>query len=349
MVDQRIRVSKASGADPGALSTLLREAYGPRKSRFIMEHGAWWYRGDNVLVASCDDELIGYDGLIPLVFQMGGDEHRAMWGVDLYVSPRFRRRGVQKVLTDAVMSTADTHLVFPNELSAIIYRKQGGTIRDDLRLMLLPLHPRAVRSVRRTSGGKGLLLRSGALGLSPWASMYRARARRYRCSLTGVMSPPDPMVLEEVFRTTVCSDLVTTVRSAEFLRWRYLEAPYLGDLRFYVTRRPQKPTHYAIVRYLIQDTVTVARVLDIFGDLGDETGMADLLRTVVKEAVLRGATQVTAMACLPELSSLLRRAGFLFSSTVYFGWESSSPIIKEGLVDARLHWTLGDSDNDSPR
>jgi hypothetical protein len=105
----------------------------------------------------------------------------------------------------------------------------------------------------------------------------------------------------------------------------------------------------AIVRYFTTDGHLQARILDIFGDLEDDARLADLARTIVRDAVLRGASDVRVLVCAPKLAHIMRSAGFLVSSPYLFRWLADDQTIQEHLRTARLHWTLGDSDNDSPR
>jgi hypothetical protein len=349
MMTANISVVSATLAEPRALSALLEEAYGPQKQRFLLDHGDWWYRGTQRLVIMHDESVAGYSGVIPTTCLVEGEKKPALWAVDLYVAAAFRGLGLQRVITDRLHEMTDLHLAFANDLSAEIYRRQrGGRVRDDMGVLLLPLNPRGVGALRRATGPKGMLLRAAGVGLSAPAAAYRRRAVHYQPKYTAIADPPDPAALEGIFWMFASPDSVTTVRDAEFLSWRYLDSPYRPELVFYVTQEENGPSLYAIVRYLVQDGWTRARILDIFGDFENEPHLSDLLRTIVRDAAVRGVTQITALACPSGLWSALRRVGFLARSGAHFCWTARDPRVQDLLTSVPLHWTLGDSDYDEP-
>ncbi len=343
------QIVDAARVDPRELAAMLDEAYGPAKRRFLIEHGDWWYRGTERLVILHDGSVAGYSGVIPTTCLVEGRELPALWAVDLYVSPRFRGLGLQRVITDVVHGMTELHLAFANDLSAQIYRKQrGGRVRSDFGVLILPLRPREVEAVKRAEGPAGALLRAGAAVATPLARTYWSRVAHYRPRYTEIMGEPDPAILEGIFRNYTSTGLVTTVRGEDFLRWRYLEAPYRSELSFYVAGRAGKPSCYAIVRCVMSGGQSRSRILDIFGDLKDEGICNDLFRTIARDADAKGATQLTVMACAPELVRSLHRVGFLGRRNANLCWTASDPVVQEQLFRAPLYWTLGDSDNDEP-
>jgi len=135
--EPRIEVVEAVTADPQELSAFLDEAFGPRKSRFLIEHGNWWHRGSGGrFVATYDGVIAGYRGMIPALCLVAGRETPAIWAVDLYVSPRFRGRGLQRLLDRKVLEGSQLRMSFPNKTAAQIYSRQGYGLRDDLRLLI---------------------------------------------------------------------------------------------------------------------------------------------------------------------------------------------------------------------
>ena len=339
----------AAQVDPGELSAFLEEAFGPLKGRFIVEHGDWLHRGTGRRwVAICDDAIAGYRAMVPSICLFEGEEIPAVWAHDLYVSPRFRGRGLQRPLDERLLESARLEnasllLSFPTEIGAKIYAKQGYGIRDDLSSFSVALHPRLLGE--RAPGARGALRRAGASGL---AAVLRAWASRYGPKRTEVVDAPDPNTLEDLFRRYVTRDLATTMRSSEFLRWRYLEAPYRSELRFYLTGRQDRPSHYAIVRYLGPGDSVRVRILDVFGDFRDAEGLTDLFRSVVRDATLGGALSVVFRAGSPELAHAARSAGLLISRKSRFRWLADMPSVHERFSTINLHWVYGDGAHDPP-
>ena len=154
----------------------------------------------------------------------------------------------------------------------------------------------APRDIARADGQqacRGLVVKAGALGLSPLAAAYQGPgASRYRPKAYG--NPGRSSTRSELEASSLRyarPRLVTTSAVRTTLRWRYFEGPFRSEATFYVTGLPDRPTHYAIVRYLPHcDSAQKARILDIFGDFGDSEGLADLLRTIVRDAAVRGSS-----------------------------------------------------------
>jgi GNAT superfamily N-acetyltransferase len=331
------------------LGALFEEAFLPQKGKFLLEHGDWLYRGTKRLVVKCGDSVAGYHGIIPATCLINGREQSAIWGIDLYVALRFRGLGLQRVIMQRLLEMTELFLGFPNDMNAEICRRQReGRVRDDLKRFILPLYPRSLEAVQGTAGFGGVARYMGGLSLSPLAAVYRSRAVRYRPKHTAIVDYPDPEVLERVFSKYAGPGFATTIRDKGFLTWRYIEAPYRSDLVFYLAGG-DKPTLYSIVRYLTSDGSTRARILDMFGDFGNDVYVDDMLRTIARDATIRGATQVTTVASLPRIAPAMRRAGFLRRrGALYFTWTARNPAVQDWLSSGPLYWTLGDSDLDGP-
>jgi GNAT superfamily N-acetyltransferase len=343
------RIVGATEVDQRELAEFLDEAVRPPKRRFLMEHGDWWYRSSGGrLIAICDGVIAGYRAFRPAVMLVDGREVPAIWAMDLYVTPRFRGRGLQRMLDGRLIELAPLRMSFPNETGAKIYAKQGYGLRDDLRVLHLLPSPLALPAVQTARGGKKWALRAGALGAAPLAAAYRAYARRYRPTRTEVVTSPDERVMEDLFRRHAGRQAATTLRSADYLRWRYLEAPYRADLVFYQTGLRDRPTHYAVVRHVDSGGFTKDRILDVFGDLEDAEGLADLFRTIARDAVDRGCAHVLVMASSAGVASAARSAGFLTSTGLRFRWGADDPAIHRALELTKPYLTLGDGEIDFP-
>jgi GNAT superfamily N-acetyltransferase len=354
-----IRIIEAAEANRAGLSAFLDEAYGPAKREFLLTHGDWWHRGPGGrFVALCDGEVAGYRGIIPTVCLFDGRELPAVWGMDLYVLPRFRGLGLQRLLDQRLLEASNLRMSFPGELGAKIYAKQGYSIREDPQGLHVSLASAPLTN--GAAGPRGLVRhavsRARAVGLREAtrravargrAISFRAQTLRYRPGHTEIIDSPDPDELERLFFRYVNRDLATTLRSAEFLRWRYLEAPYRSELAFYITDTHGRATHCAIVRY-ISTGIPRARILDVFGDLEDEEGLSDLIRTVFRDAMERGLHYVSVLGSSQGFLRSLQREGFTWSHLMRFRWLSDIPEVQERFSTIKLHWVLGDSDMDAP-
>lgn len=340
-----VTVHSPAELDAAELDAFLERVFGTRKAAFLSRHGAWWHRGDeNRQVYRVNGELGAYTALIPIRLHLGGRERSASWLVDVMVAPELRGRGIQTVTDVELRRRADLILGVPNELAGKIHKKHGWGVREDARSLLAPLDPPRLGPVRRAAGPRGRLLRTAAAALVPAAALWRRRLRAYRPRSARELVDADAGVLAAVARRGPES-LVTTVRDASQLAWRYLEAPYRDELLFYVAGEPS----IAIVsRRLVREGHVEERLLDLFGEIDDRALLGDAVRFALAEAVRAGAVQVTVLASNRELAARLRRLGFLAGTVSRFCWLSDDRATMDAIAGGRLHFTLGDSDNDAP-
>jgi hypothetical protein len=191
-------------------------------------------------------------------------------------------------------------------------------------------------------------MRLAARIASPAARLLRWRLAGYRPVTARVEVEPEPDRLAEVFFRSMKSDMPTTFRDADYLRWRFLAAPYRSELTFYTAGPQQSPSHILISRTTNSQWGKSTSFLDVFGDFSDREGLADIVRTALRDAVGSGSTQVLILSTVPQLSRVLRSSGFLISGKVRFCWNSTLPDIMRALGEQVCHWSLADSDNDEP-
>jgi len=342
------RVVTAAEVEPSRLNDFLCGAYGPTKGEFLRRCGAWWHRGDeNRLAVVRGDDIVGYCAVIPTRCRIDGETHPAVWWVDLIVLPEFRGRGLQHLLDERLRAWGDLKLGFPNPLAARLHLRHGWGVREDFRTLLLPLRPRRARIVHSAVGTKGVLLRLGAVALSPVAHLFRRRLSRYQPLSARVVEGPDPQALAAIFERHGPHAVATTARDAAFIRWRYLDAPYRAEITFYVAGPVGDPTLALISRSMSSPSGTIVRVLDLFGDLDDRSGLRDIVLLALRDATRAGATQVSVLAAFPQLRSFFRALGFLFGAKARFCWHSHSQDLLQLLWQKDCHFSYADSDNDA--
>jgi len=326
----------------------ISRIYPQRKSEFLRKHGTWWHRGaQNRWVLLVGEQIAAYCALIPTKIVVEGQVKPAIWWVDLVVAPEFRGQGLQSIFDQKIRELTEIKLGFPNEIAAKIHKKHNWGVRDDLQVMLLPLQPTKVQQVQRASGLRGYPYKTAALLLTPWAFFQRQKIRKYQPLSARRDSFPTPDLLADIFKTRKDPAVITTYRDVDFFQWRYFDSPGFSEYNFYTAGDIRNPSHYMITRTTDLGFGLVTRILDLFGDFNDRNGTREILRLGIKNAILAGANQVTTLASLPELSSLLHSEGFILTAQARFCWFSDSSRIMSSLGE-RCHWTLTDSDNDTP-
>ncbi len=338
----------AGDVDSVALDAFLRRFFSAAHCDFLLRHGAWWHRGQqHRQVALVGDAIAGYSAVIPAPCRVGGKTVPAHWWVDLVVDPKFRGRGLQTRLDRRVRENAEVLLGFPNALAAGIHRKHGWGVSEEHLVLLLPFRPARLRPVQRAAGARGLVLRGLARLAWPITSRLRRRALRYRPASARRLETPDAGDLGAIFERHHDSEVTTTCRGADYLRWRYLEAPYRDQLGFFVAG-DSSPLVAAVTRSRPTDHGPRIKILDLFGRLDDPALVADLLRLLAREAARQGAVELSAFATLPHLFPLFRSAGFVLRTRARSCWHSADPSLMRLLDQCPSHWTFGDSDQEDP-
>lgn len=180
----------------------------------------------------------------------------------------------------------------------------------------------------------------------PIAWVYRQWLAVQSNPIARRLENPSAEFLADVFRRQDHS-ILTTNRTAEYLRWRYLEAPYREQLLFFTAGAEQTPVLAAVTRIFMRQGVKIARILDVFGDLSDDVALTALLRRIVVEMSRQKAIYITAMVTRPELFPIFRAVGFVFSVSSRFRWFSPDLEVMRIIGEEPGYWCLGDSDNDS--
>ena len=250
------------------------------------------------------------------------------------------------MINQTVRQLSELNLGFPNKFVVPIHRKNGYDVREDYKIMMLPLIPSKVVTFQTGSGIRGLAMKLVSRLAEPLAWLWRRRQGRRRPASAQILESPDPEGFAAIFRQ-YRDGFVTTNRSAEYIHWRYIESPYRAQYAFFTGGSGPVPSVVVICRTLLHNGVKVTRVLDIFGDMADRKGLKDLLRVVVREAIRQGASQITAMATLPSLMSILRSNGFFLSVPCRFCYYSRRPDLMRIFREHPCHWVLADSDNDT--
>ena len=71
---------KGDQIDTAEAATFLRKVFTDVKSKFIIEHGRWLYRGsENQWFMLLENEIVGYCAVIPVDCALQGERIQALW------------------------------------------------------------------------------------------------------------------------------------------------------------------------------------------------------------------------------------------------------------------------------
>lgn len=348
MTNHTYTVVNGRDLSPEKLDGLMRRCFSTTKSDFLRDHGDWRHHGNEhrYVVVQDDGEQVGYFASIPVEVLFQGEPRAALWWMDLFVPPEYRGRGIQRVTDQAARQMADLHLGFPNHVAAAIHQKHGWGVRSDYRVVMLPLQPTKLPHIREAAGWKSYARLAAAWALMPVAWGYRRWLAAQSHLAARRVEDPTAEFLADVFRKQD-HRILTTNRTADYLRWRYLESPHRQQLLFFTSGAEQAPALAAVTRSFMRQGVKIARILDVFGNLSDTVALTALLRRIVVEMSRQKAVYITAMVTRPELVPIFRAVGFVFSVSSRFRWFSPDPEEMRLMGETPGYWCLGDSDNDS--
>ncbi|HEX9639346.1 MAG TPA: hypothetical protein VGB99_17560 [Acidobacteriota bacterium] len=348
-MESSFKLVTARDLEPKQLESFMHRTYGPVKGAFLTRHGGWWYRGEEQRWAVlANQQIAAYCGVIPTVCRMAGVPQAAVWWVDLFVAPEFRGFGLQRLFDQAIRHRADLKLGFPNRLAARIHLRHGWGVREDFRMLLLPLAPTRIWPLRAIHGLRGAVLKAGAGALGPAARWLRGRLSNYAPRSARLVDDPNSAMLAELFARHQDRNIVTSERDSDFIQWRYLDAPYRGAMRFYLAGPPDDPRVALISRTVDRPGCRMVRILDLFGALSDRALLRDVLLLCLRDSVHDQADQVTMLATQPALRGILRSIGFVAGAKVPFCWHSEAAETAALLQRSTCHFCLADSDHDEP-
>lgn len=319
-----------------------------RHYNFFRDHGLPFHRSikHRLVVNNKSDQIVGTSALIPTVIWILNREVPALFWVEVYVKPEWRFKGVQRLMDQNMRQKTGLKIIFSNKLASQIYQKHGWSIREDFSLMLLPLIPLNIPHLGGESGVKSLGLQCIAHLLRPFSWLFRQIFRNYKPISAHILYEPNAEFLASIFMQ-YRDGWVTTNRTADFIRWRYLESPHRSQYTFFIAGAGSLPSLVLVSRTLIHRGEIVTRILDIFGNLRDQKNLSDILRLSIRDAINRGASQITILASNPILKSVLRINGFLMSMPSHFCWLCQNSEVMQTVGNCPCHWVLADSNKDS--
>jgi len=290
---------------------LMREVYGEAMSD---EEFDWFFdlnpAGPRLLSASDDEE--GIVGALAMSYAravVGGREQLVAFAVHAVTHPRSRGKGVFSTLElrneeRAAEAGATLALGFTNPLAGpILVGKLGW--RDLYRMRIWARVLRPLRALRRDGGG-GLPL-SGGGTLTRFGDEHEVAWRAVQPAWGNGL-----------------------VRSAEYLNWRYADAP--KDYRALASANG-----YGVVGHALQKGISSAVICDLVGPPREQRS---LLKRCLREA--RGGADVAIGAPAPDQRRAYLSLGFV--PTTQTIRVIGKPLRPDAQLPERWHFSLGDTD-----
>ncbi len=256
--------------EPGVLELLQmafgqwpRDIEGATASEFFQwKHMASPFGPSILLVVEADGLIIGFAAYMPWQFRARGQVMATLRGVDFAVHPSYRRLGASMAIREAANRLAEIDFIWsnpngqsrPGGLKA--GRRQVGRLSHFVR-------PRGrLRDTIRRAYGKGSKTPQRLLVDAEPAAEILADGRW-------------PSRLLE--QSTEWGDRLTTVKSLDYLRWRYGR---LAEYHAVQTGTSERPSGFAIFRARRHGPFWVSHICELFVERNDRRTTRRLLRRV---------------------------------------------------------------------
>lgn len=324
--------------DEAGVLTLLRHVLGTGRA-FARTTDFWRWKhfenpfGSSLMTVAVNSEVVGLRAFMRWQFRADAMILTAVRAVDTATHPAHRRSGVFSLLTSQTVDRARTEgvdLIFntPNRISLAGYLKLGWTFVGRPRLLVKVLRPLRVARALVTRGEP-----EARAGEDAWVlSLPQPDALCLREDLGKLLGANDQ----------ACGGRIRTIRTSEFLRWRYCHAPSLP----YHARWREGP-HLAAAAILRPSHRRGLREI-LLSELLLTDGTRQQAAAMLSE-VLRSTDADYVLAHAPARSihaDVLRTAGFLPvpRNGPYLTVRPLSPAGTEAIATsmARWHLSMGD-------
>ncbi len=357
MSEVQIEVRRATLADKNAIFEFLEQAYSGRARFKFPQRWEWAYERNPftdgqlpVWIAVVAGRVVGQSAALVEPLVVDGRRYRLGWGVDFYVLPEYRGRGLGTRLQAANNAS---HEVF----MSLSMAAGAARIKETLGLQPLPevgVFTRIQRhdpdSVLKTLAGRVPLLPPvlvRRMGLHRRvAEWLTARARREEA---GFQDERDDSLQIESLETfgdhsaALWARLGSRYRAlvrrqAGYLNWKFAEQPHMEHARF-MAYRVSVPVGHLVLRRARPPERNAGIIADLFCDPADEPAARGLLLLALAWFRDRGVTYVQAAASAPFLKRLYLSLGFKQTA-------ARTPLARSDFQLPQDGWLLGKGDHD---
>lgn len=355
-----VAVERRAAADDAELFALYREVFGQDLTESSRQRWRWQYLenpqtgpdGPQIWVAKDGGRPLGQYASMPVRLWWGGREVRASWGMDVFLRPEARGRGLGALLFTTWSEHVEVALGLGLTPSSYgLFKKLRYDDVGPVPFFIKVLDPRALVR-RRLSGAAGpWLARAGAALLAPLggaALALRHPERRVPGSEDVEVGEITAFGAEydTLWERARGSYAMCVRRDAAYLDWKYARCPHRRyELR--EARRKGELVGFAVSRHVEHEGLRLGWLLDVFAH-ADERAARDALIGAVLDGFRRaGVARAQAFSLNAALAEGLQRRGF-FAGRSPMQFCVRSRVDDGGALRDRGRWhvVFGDSDMD---
>jgi GNAT superfamily N-acetyltransferase len=348
-----IAITPRAAADDDELFRLYRAVFGEALAGSSRRRWRWQYQdnpatppsGPEIWVARDGSALLGQYASMPVHLRWGDREVRSSWGMDVFLSPAARGRGVGARLFTAWSDHVEVALGLGLTTSSYgLFQKLRYADVGPVPFYFRVLDPRAVAARRlgpRWAGVAGRLLGLG------WR--LRHPERRPRAGAADLALAPVTRFdarHDALWNAAGPSYAMAVRRDAAYLDWKYVQCPHR---RYDIVEATRGATlaGFAVSRHEDHHGLRLGWIVDLFAHADDHAVRDALLGHVLDGFRQAGVARAQAFSMHGAVGEDLARHGFRRgSSPMQFCVRARIPSDAVFAAIRRWHVMFGDSDMD---
>ncbi len=331
---------------------LYGEVFGQTLTEKSRERWRWQYlenpstppEGPAIWVAVEGGAVLGQYASMPVRLFWGGQEVESSWGMDVFLRPEARGRGIGARLFDAWSDSVPVALGLGlAESSYGLFKKLRYHDVGPVPFFQKVLDPRAVAA--RKAGP----LLGAALGPLAGIALEVALGERTHPEADAVAVSPIVGFSEEydgLWERARASYAMCVRRDRAYLTWKYRQPPH-RRYALHEARRAGALVGYAVSRHEEYEGIRLGWLVDVFADASDHAAKDALVGAVLAGFRAAGVARAQAFSLNGALAEDLRRRGFFASrSPMQFCVRARGEAAPVLAARERWHVVFGDSDMD---
>ncbi len=355
-----VAVERRAAADDDELFALYREVFGADLTESSRRRWRWQYLdnpqtgpdGPQIWVAKDGGQPLGQYASMPVALWWGGREVRSSWGMDVFLRPEARGRGLGALLFTTWSDHVEVALGLGLTPSSYgLFKKLRYDDVGPVPFLQKVLDARAVTRRRLQARLPGVLATAAATLAAPLAGAvlrlrHPERRRPAGAGLELRRVTRFGAEYDELWERARGSYVMCVRRDAAYLNWKYVDCPQ-RSYALREVRRGEQLLGYAVSRHVEHEGLRLGWLLDVFAQADDHAAKDALIGDVLADFRQAGVARAQAFSLNAALRDDLARHGFFAGASPMQFCVRSRVDDGGALRDlGRWHVTFGDSDMD---
>ena len=347
-----IEIVRRGASHAEEIFRLYGDVFGRALSERSRERWRWQYlqnpstpaEGPAIWVAIEDGSVLGQYASMPVRLHWDGREVDSSWGMDVFLRPEARGRGIGAMLFTAWSDSVTVALGLGlTESSYGLFKKLRYADVGPVPFFQKVLDPKAV-AARKAGPLLGAALGPVAGAALDLALPERPHPGAAAVTVRGIEAFSDEF--DGLWQRVKDSYAMCVRRDRAYLDWKYRRPPH-RRYALHEARREAALVGYAVSRHEDYEGIRLGWLVDVFADAADHAGKDALVGAVLDGFRAAGVARVQAFSLNGALAEDLRRRGFFESrSPMQFCVRAKGDAAMVFAATERWHVVFGDSDMD---